>query len=218
MAITVPVAAVLGALAGAGISRWLNTNRWRRDDEPGTTRVSPLLGAAALAAVSGVVVACLGRPPWWPAAVAAVALAWLGMAVVVIDSAVQRVPEPLVLATYAVELSALTVGAAVTGQWGSWARALGAGAVVWVLAFGYSLLTGTGFGDVQLMGLAGLVLGWVGWAPALMAGVVVLAAGGVWAVVLLLRGHHRRGTFPLGPALMTGVLATVVLYTWPGVA
>ncbi|MGB8384981.1 MAG: hypothetical protein WCG47_27715 [Dermatophilaceae bacterium] len=53
--------------------------------------------------------------------------------------------------------------------------------------FLYALVGWLGSADVQMMGLAGLVLGWVGWGPGLMVAAVVLLIGGAWATVLLIR-------------------------------
>lgn len=57
---------------------------------------------------------------------------------------------------------------------------------------------------MQLIGLAGLVLGWISWQAALMSGPIVLAVGGLWAVALLAAG--RRGQFAFAPAVFLGAL------------
>ena len=128
-----------------------------------------------------------------------------------IDVAVKRVREPLVLGLYAASGVLLGGGALVTGQWGHLGRALPTGAVAWLCFFLYALITRFGFAAVQLMGLCALVLGWVGWWPAVMVGPVVLAVGGAAAVVLLILG--RRGTFPFAPAVLAGFLITIAVYT-----
>lgn len=206
------VAALTVAAAAGGVSWWLNGNRWRLADEPGRTRVRLWLSMPACAAAAALVVARLGTPQWWPAAVAGCVLVLAGLAAVVTDLAVRRVLEPVVLSTYGLELAALVAGAAVTGRGAALVEAVAAAAGVWALFFLLALVGGSmGFADVQLAGLVGLVLGWVGWPAAALAAAAMLLTGGVWAVVLLIRG--RRGTFAYAPPLLLGALVSVMVLT-----
>ena len=210
-----PAATAFSAAAAASvpITRWLNTNRWRHHDEPGATQVRPWV-AALFVGVAAAVVAQLATPAWWPAAVAAFLLTMAGYPAAVIDRAVHRVPEPLVLTCYGAIGATLTVSAALTGMWASLWRAAACAAcaaILWVGFFLYALLGSMGFADVQLIGLVGLVLGWISWQAALMSGPIVLAVGGLWAVGLLAAG--RRGHFPFAPAVFLGALTTLTLYT-----
>lgn len=84
-----------------------------------------------------------------------------------------------------------------------------------LLAFG--ILTGAllrvraaafGMGDVKLIVLLGLLLGWPAFFPALLYGVL---AAGVVSVVLILRGRSKT-VFSYGPYLILGAL---VVLLWP---
>ena len=202
---------IAGAAVSVPITRWLNTNRWRHDDEPGATYIRAWVAALLVGAVAAGAVLPLVTASWWPAAVAAFVLAVTAYPAAVIDCAVRRVPEPLVLTCYGAIGATLTVGAAVTGMWASLWRSAASGVILWVGFFLYALFGSMGFADVQLMGLVGLVLGWVSWPAALMSGPIVLAVGGLWAVVLLAAG--RRGQFAFAPAIFVGALTTLALYT-----
>ena len=210
-AIAIAVAAAVGALSAIPIVHQLNSNRWRTSREPGVTQVRWWVLAVALGLVAGVIVWRLGTAQAWPAAAAALVLAGVGAPIVVIDTAVRRVPEPIVLTAYALVAVVLLVGAVITGQWGALGRAVACGAILWVGFFLYATLTSMGFGDVQLMGLAGLTLGWVGWWPGLLVAPAVLLVGGLWAVTLLVAG--RRGAIAFAPPLLAGVLVTILTVT-----
>lgn len=195
----------LGAVPGLW---WVRSGRWQRD---GDLVVRPPWWWVLVAGLATVVVWWrLGDQSRWPAAIAATVMVVLGGAGMLIDLAVKRVPEPLVLGLYAAVALTLAGGALATGQWGAVGRAVACGVAVWVFFFLYALLTRLGFADVQLMGLCALVLGWVGWWPGLIVAPVVLAAGGVAAVVLLALG--RRGTFPFAPSVLAGFLLTLGVY------
>ncbi len=208
-AATAALAFCAGVLCAVPGLVWVRSGRWQRAGEPNA--VAPWWWVVV--AGMGVVLVWwrLGDQSRWPAAAAAALLVVLGGAGVLIDLAVKRVPEPLVLGLYAAIGMLLGGGALVTGQWAQLSRAAAAGALVWIGFFLYALFTRLGFADVQLIGLCALVLGWVGWWPAVMVGPVVLAVGGAAAVVLLILG--RRGTFPFAPAVLAGFLLTVGIYT-----
>jgi leader peptidase (prepilin peptidase)/N-methyltransferase len=82
-------------------------------------------------------------------------------------------------------------------------------AAAWLAVYGGIWLVtggrGMGLGDVALAPVLGLVLGWLGWGPALVglgAGFVIGAAVGV---VLMAVGAARAGSrVPHGPFLLTG--------------
>jgi leader peptidase (prepilin peptidase)/N-methyltransferase len=102
----------------------------------------------------------------------------------------------------------------VHGSWTALVRALVAAAAAFVVAAGAAAIApdGLGFGDVKLLGLLGLVLGWFGWGV-LLAGVFLgLLTGAVVSLVLLVtRRAGWRTALPFGPPLMVGaVLALAV--------
>ena len=210
-AIVVAAAVVAGMVAAVLIVQWLNRNAWRNPGEEGRTRVRWWAAAAALGLVAGIIVWRLGTNQLWPATAAALVLAGAGTPIAIIDTAVRRIPEPIILTAYALVGAALLVGAIITRQWGALGRATACGATLWAGFFLYALITSMGFGDVQLMGLAGLTLGWVGWWPGLMVAPIALLVGGLWATVLLVTG--RRGTFAFAPPILVAALLTIAVLT-----
>ncbi|AGL21667.1 prepilin peptidase [Actinoplanes sp. N902-109] len=138
----------------------------------------------------------------------------LGVLLAAVDLRCHRLPDPLVAALATVTVLPLGVGALLTGEPGRLARAGAAAGVCFVAYLVIALLPGhgLGLGDVKLAAVLGFVLGFAGW-PAVVAGLIVphLINGPV-AVVLLLTGRaHRRTALPLGPALLAGALAGLML-------
>lgn len=126
VSMTAATAAVLfcgGALSAVPGLVWVRSGRWQRAGEPNAAAPWWWVVLAGL----GVVVVWwrLGDQSRWPAAAAAALLVVVGGAGVLIDVAVKRVPEPLVLGLYAASGVLLGGGALVTGQWGHLGRAVG---------------------------------------------------------------------------------------------
>jgi leader peptidase (prepilin peptidase) / N-methyltransferase len=109
---------------------------------------------------------------------------------------------------------AFLVDVAVLGSWGALLRALAAGAAAFAVAYAAAAVSpeGLGFGDVKLLGLLGLVLGWFGWGV-LLAGVFLgLLTGAVVSLVLLVtRRAGWRTALPFGPPLMVGAVLALAL-------
>lgn len=174
-----------------------------------------------------------GPSPWWTVPVGALAagataaslagrgwvlaagllLSVAGVLLVAIDVAVHRLPDPIVWRLAVAVAALLAVAAATGGGWSAYGRALAGGAAL-LGAFGLlALLTGgqIGLGDAKVAGVAGLLLGWLGWGAVLFGGLLALLLNGVVAVVLLaLRRVTWRGSLPMGPALLGGVLLALV--------
>ena len=171
------------------------------------TAVTVVLGALAIA---GALLSGGARP-------ATVALAWAGGAGVVlgaVDLAVHRLPDRVTVPAYAAVATALLVDAVALGTWPALLRAgLAAAAALGVAVFAAVLSPrGLGFGDVKLLGLLGLVLGWVGWG-ALLTGVLLgLVTGAAASLTLIAAGRAGwRTALPFGPPLLAGaVLALAV--------
>jgi leader peptidase (prepilin peptidase) / N-methyltransferase len=131
-----------------------------------------------------------------------------------VDLAAHRLPDRVTVPAYAAVATALLVDAAALGTWTALLRAGAAGAAAFGLAACAAVLAprGLGFGDVKLLGLLGLVLGWVGWG-ALLAGVFLgLVTGAAASVTLITAGRAGwRTALPFGPPLLVGaVLALLV--------
>lgn len=88
-----------------------------------------------------------------------------------------------------------------------------------VLVFAFSLLINRvgllGMGDVKLMTVMALALGWYSPIfPVVALGVTFLIAGLVALVLLSLRKITLGGSMPLGPYLIAGFLGAVTLVAW----
>ena len=103
--------------------------------------------------------------------------------------------------------AALLVDAAVLGSWGAFLRALAAAAVAFAVGYLVAAIApaALGLGDVKLLGLLGLLLGWFGWGV-LLAGVFLgLLTGAVVSLALLVtRRAGWRTAVPFGPPLLLG--------------
>ena len=195
------------------VGPWLAVVATRLTDsdavQPGGARMALLTAVFALLLVGAVLFTGL-RP-------ATVAYAWAAGAAVVlgaVDLACHRLPDRVTYPAYAVCGGALLVDAAVLGTWPALltavlaaAAAFGVGALVAAMA-----PTGLGFGDVKLLGLLGLLLGWAGWG-ALLTGVFLgLVVGALVSVLLLvtLRAGWRTA-IPFGPPLLAGAVGALLL-------
>lgn len=138
-------------------------------------------------------------------------LAFVLLCVGVVDFDTMEIPDGLLL-----------FGALAGVAWGvlvydliGWVDALlgvAAGALpLWVLDRAVWLVAkkpGFGFGDVKLMGMAGLFLGWQGVVAAYF---VAFVAGGVFGVFLMVSGRAERGSYlAFGPFLALGVLVAML--------
>jgi leader peptidase (prepilin peptidase) / N-methyltransferase len=203
--------AALALTGGLALGPWLarvSVRLARRDDAapagPLRTALTVVLVALALA---GALLAAGVRP-------GAVALAWAGVVLAQVDLAVHRLPDRVTVPAYAAVTTALLVDAVALGTWTALLRAGLAGAAAFGLATCAAALSprGLGFGDVKLLGLLGLVLGWVGWG-ALLAGVFLgLVAGAAASVTLVATGRAGwRTALPFGPPLLVGAVLALAL-------
>ncbi|MDP9460805.1 MAG: A24 family peptidase [Actinomycetota bacterium] len=207
--------AVLCALVAAGVlGPWLAGVAVRLATRDAAARPTPLrVGVTVLllaALLAGGLLFSGMRP-------AALAFAWAAGAAVVlgsVDLLAHRLPDRVSYPAYAVCVVAFALDAAVLGAEGPLLRALAASAVAFTGGAAAAALSpeGLGFGDVKLLGLLGLVLGWAGWGV-LLAGVFLgLVAGG--AVSLLLVAGRRAGwrtALPFGPPLLAGAVLALAL-------
>jgi leader peptidase (prepilin peptidase) / N-methyltransferase len=145
------------------------------------------------------------------------ALVWTAGAAVVlaqVDLAVHRLPDRVVFPSIAVVAAAWLADAVVLGTWDALLRAVLAGVVAFAAAVGAALLSpggGMGFGDVKLLGLLGVLLGWFGWAVLGLGVVLGFLAGALGTVVLLvLRRAGWRSEVALGPSLLLGAVVALV--------
>jgi leader peptidase (prepilin peptidase)/N-methyltransferase len=205
---------VPGAALGLLLGPWLAATTVRLADpdpavRPTLRRIAgtSLVAAAAVAAAP----ALTGNRP------ATVALAWFGAAAVVlagVDLARHRLPDRVTYPAAVVCAVALLTDAAITGSWAALVRAAAAAVVAWALATGARALSPSalGGGDVKLLGLLGLVLGWAGWGvlmSGVFAGFLVGALGSLLLMAVGRAGWRTRVAF--GPPLLVGAYVALVL-------
>src|SRR4051812_38015053 len=90
-------------------------------------------------------------------------LAAVAIALAAIDLDVLRLPDAIVLPSYAVALILLVPAMIAEHSWGAGLRGLLAAAALYAFYFALAVLhPGMGFGDVKLSLLLGLYLGWLG--------------------------------------------------------
>ncbi|MDP4014772.1 MAG: prepilin peptidase [Candidatus Nanopelagicales bacterium] len=138
--------------------------------------------------------------------------AGIAVSLSLIDLDTKRLPNVIVLPSYAVAAALLLVPALAYGAWTQYLYAL-AGAVAlfafyFVLAWIYP--AGMGFGDVKLAGVVGLYLGWLGWAPLIVGAFLGFLLGAVVGVILIAaRRAGRKTGIPFGPFMLLGALIAV---------
>lgn len=145
----------------------------------------------------------------------AVVVAYLPLAVVGIplaayDASTLRLPNRAVLPLYPTVLTLLAFASAEAGRYAPLGRAVAAACLLFGAFYLVAARGWLGFGDVKLAGALGLWLGYIGW-QAVLTGILVgwlLAAG--WTVCTVT--HRRpRQLVPIGPFLVAGTLAAVLL-------
>ena len=174
----------------------------RAPNRPGTVRVVAV--TVVLAVLLGGAVLLVGLRP------GLVALVWSAGAAVVlaqVDLAVHRLPDRVVFPSIAVVTAAWLADAVVLGTWDALLRAVLAGLVTFGAAVAAALVSpgGMGFGDVKLLGLLGMVLGWAGWGVLLGGVLLGLLVGALGSVLLIAAGRAGwRTRVPFGPPLLVG--------------
>lgn len=179
--------------------------RWWGGGDAGPARIGIVTGLAAVAL--GAVGAAIG------ADAALAAYLWLaaaGVTLAVIDLDTLRLPDRLTLPSLVAGLVLL----AIPGDWSALGRAvLGA-----VAAGGAALLLalvapsgGLGLGDVKLLAVLGLFLGWLGWGVLVLGVAFGFVLGALVAVGMLAsRRAGLRDHLAFGPWLIAGALVAVV--------
>ncbi len=206
----ITVLAVLGAGVGGWLTRALADASYRRPEE----RQQPLPRhrwwlVVAVALAWGSLTFRFGGHAQWSLLPAYLYLGAVGAALTFIDLDVHRLPDLIVLPSYPIAFVLLLVPTVVTGQWGALLRGVLAGLALFV---GYLVLAlvspgggGLGLGDVKLAGVLGLLLGWVGWGPAIVSVLAAFVIGGVIALILLLaRRASRSSHIAFGPSMILG--------------
>lgn len=141
-------------------------------------------------------------------------LAAIGVALAMIDLDVHRLPNKIVLPSYAAVPVLLVIASWGDGDWTALLRAAIGGAALY--AFYFLLLMvyprGMGFGDVKLAGLLGMYLGWLGWGQLVVGAFLGFLLGGVVGGALMAaRRATRKSAIPFGPFMITGAYIAVLV-------
>jgi leader peptidase (prepilin peptidase)/N-methyltransferase len=137
----------------------------------------------------------------------------ISIALALIDLDTHRLPNAIVLPSYAVGIVLLGVAALLNGDPTSLVRAVVGGAGLFALYLILAMVSpgGMGLGDVKLAGVLGLFLGFLGWGPLVVGAFAAFLFGGLFAVALLLtRRARRRAGIPFGPWMLAGAWVGVL--------
>lgn len=206
----VAVALVVALVVGPWLAR-VAVRLATRDERAVPTVPRVVVTTAILAALlCGAVVLGGARPM-------TLALAWgAGAAVVLgaVDLLSHRLPDRVTYPAYVACGAALLADAAVLDSWVSLLRAVAAAAVSFAVGAGAAAVSpaGFGYGDVKLLALLGLVLGWFGWGV-LLTGVFFGLVTGSLVSFALLAGRRAgwRTAIPFGPPLLAGAVLVLAL-------
>ncbi len=141
-------------------------------------------------------------------------LSAIAVALALIDLDVRRLPDAIVLPSYAVLTALLLLPAVVEGRWDDLLRAGLGGLVLFGIYFLLVLVNprGMGLGDVKLAGVLGLALGWIGWGALAVGAFLGFLLGGLFGgVLMLLRRAGRKSAIPFGPFMLAGALISVLV-------
>jgi leader peptidase (prepilin peptidase)/N-methyltransferase len=206
----VTVLAVMGAGVGAWLTVALADGHYRSGEErhqpsPGHTLWLVVVVALAWASLTF----RFGDHAHWSLLPAYLYLGAIGAALAFIDLDVHRLPDLIVLPSYPIAFALLLIPTIVTGSWGKLLTSVLAALVLFVAYLALALLSpggdGLGLGDVKLAGVLGLLLGWVGWGPAIFSVLAAFVIGGLVALVMLVVGHAGRSThIAFGPSMIVG--------------
>jgi leader peptidase (prepilin peptidase)/N-methyltransferase len=210
------LSALLSGAAGAGLPRLVGALPERNPDRPPLyvdlarrprLAVVLALAAAAVGAVLGE--ARQGKPDLPAFLVVGV----LGVAMAYVDLQRHLLPDRLTVPTLLAAAVLLVPAAVATGDASGYARAWACAGGMFLVYLLLALIypAGLGLGDVKLAASLGLMLGWLGWAAAVVGLLAAFVVGGLVGIALLaLRRATRRSAVPFGPSMLVGALVAVL--------
>ncbi|MGX6602046.1 prepilin peptidase [Micromonosporaceae bacterium Da 78-11] len=138
-------------------------------------------------------------------------LAAVAIALAAIDLDVMRLPDKIVLPSYAVAVVLLAPAVIADRSWAGAVRGLIAAALLYAFYFVLAVLPrGMGGGDVKLAPLLGLYLGWLGWSSVAVGAFAGFLLGGLFGALLMgLKLATRRSRIPFGPYMLAGAFLAV---------
>ncbi|MFI6688380.1 prepilin peptidase [Streptomyces sp. NPDC050485] len=161
----------------------------------------------AAAAIAFAAIAAGGAHGWFAAAQYWIAAC--GVALALIDLAVQRLPDVLTLPACGGTLL-LFSAAALAGEPGHLGRAAAAAGVLTAAYLLVAFTGAMGLGDVKLAPAIGALLGWSSWTALFWGAAAGFVVGAVSEVVRLAAGRLRRAHVSFGPYMVIGALAVSV--------
>lgn len=146
-----------------------------------------------------------------PALPAYLYLAAAGLALALIDVDHKRLPDAIVLPSYAVVAVLLSIASIATHDWWALARAaIGAAALfAFYFAIVFAYPAGMGFGDVKLAGVLGGLLGYLSWSTLLVGAFAGFLLGALVGAAVLAAGGSRKTALPFGPFMIAGAVLAV---------
>ncbi|MCW2684196.1 MAG: Peptidase prepilin type [Blastococcus sp.] len=204
------VVLVLAVVLGPWLAR-VAARLATRDDAARPSGVQTALMTGLLAGLLAGAVELAGLRP------ATAALAWgagAGLVLGAVDLASHRLPDRVTYPAAVACAALLLLDAVVTGTGPALLRAVVAAVVTLAVAAAARMVSpvGVGLGDVKLLGLLGLVLGWAGWGVLMAAVFVGFLAGALGSLVLMAVGRAGwRTAVPFGPPLLAGAYAALAL-------
>lgn len=138
-------------------------------------------------------------------------LAVIAVPLAAVDAAERRIPDAIVKPAFLLVAALLAVDAVRAHQGVALLRAFVAAAVVYAAALVLILSAeeSMGWGDVKLLALSALLLGYLGWGRVLGGLLLAFATAALVAGGLVMCGH-RGARLPLAPFLLCGTLAAVL--------
>ncbi|MFF7074868.1 prepilin peptidase [Streptomyces pseudovenezuelae] len=137
----------------------------------------------------------------------------IGVVLAIVDVAVHRLPDVVMLPFVACALVGLGGAALMPGAGGSWRAALLGSLTLGACYLVLFLINpgGFGFGDVKLAPALGAVLGWYGWRILLVGTFAGYLFGALLGVgLILMRRAGRNTAIPFGPFLLAGAFVGIL--------
>lgn len=206
------------------IVSWLLLKGRCRDCDAQVSRRYPIIELVTAAAFAGVTLVMAGAVldarsvPYALAAVTALVahlyFASISIALAAIDLDTHRLPDAIVLPSYAVGGALLSIAAIAADDLEGLATAAAGAGILFSLYLTLAMITprGMGMGDVKLSGLIGLYLGWAGWSAIAVGTLAAFLLGGVLGIILLATRRASRNTgIPFGPWMLGGAWMGIML-------
>ncbi|WP_331769430.1 A24 family peptidase (plasmid) [Embleya sp. NBC_00888] len=152
----------------------------------------------------------VAAPPW--TVIAWCRLAPFAVALALVDATVHRLPDRLVPVAGVGLIVILAGVAAPRARPGAFVRALVAGLVLGAFHPAPALVGGLGMGDVKLVPVVGVALGWAGWSCVLVGACAAFVLSGVYAgAMLVVRRGGRAARVPFGPFMIAAACVALAI-------